>query len=68
MTIATSTDIPNRVASCAVAHAPMPANVAWHSEICPAIPVITVIERKMTAKMVARIAMSSHCPLAWKKM
>ena len=31
----------------AVAHAPIAANVAWHNEICPAKPVITVIDKKM---------------------
>ena len=27
-------------------NAPMPAKVAWHSESCPAIPVINVTERR----------------------
>ena len=39
--------------SCAVANAPTAANVAWHSEIWPAIPVITVIDRKMTESTTA---------------
>ena len=50
-TIVVSTGMSNRSASCAVANAPMPANDAWHSEIWPAIPVITVIDRKIRAKI-----------------
>ena len=31
----------------AAVNAPMPANVAWHSDNCPAMPVISVTERQM---------------------
>ena len=37
----------------------MPANVAWHSEIWPAMPVMTVIDRKITEKMTAVVKMLS---------
>ena len=46
--------------SCAVANPPTAANVAWHSEIWPAMPVITVIDRKITPKMTACVTMSSQ--------
>ena len=45
--------MPHRSTSWAVVNPPTAANVAWHSEIWPAIPVITVIERKITAKTIA---------------
>ena len=45
----------------------MPANVAWHSEISPAMPVITVIDRKMIEKMTAYCVRNTHTTLAWKK-
>ena len=63
----TSTDMPSSCASCAVASEPMPANVAWHSEISPAMPVMTVIDRKMIAKMTAYCVRNTHTTLAWKK-
>ena len=61
--------MPCVVASCAVANAPMAANVAWHSEICPAMPVITVIEQeddREDRRLLGRRRPSST--LAWKKM
>ena len=66
MTIAPITGSPAWVESCAVAAAPTAANVAWHSEICPAKPVITVIDRKMIERIVARTARSIHELFAWK--
>ena len=47
-----------RATSCAVANPPTAANVAWHSEIWPAMPVITVIERKITPKTTALVTIS----------
>ena len=61
------TDMPCCVASCAVAHAPIAPNVARHSEICPPIPVTTVIDKKMIARIAARTERSTQNPLAWKK-
>ena len=40
--------------------APMAANVPWHSEIWPARPVITVIDRKMVARTTAWVTRNSH--------
>ena len=48
-------------------HAPIPAKVATHSEISPAIPVMTVIERKIVARMTAWIAIVTQFSSAWKK-
>ena len=45
MSAASSTDIPCRSASWNTVKPPMAANVPWHSEIWPAKPVITVIDR-----------------------
>ncbi len=67
ITIASMTAMPNLVASCAVVHAPIAAKVATHSEISPAIPVITVIERKIVARMTAWIASVTQFAAAWKK-
>src|SRR3954470_24755096 len=64
--IALITGSPACVASCAVAAAPTAANVAWHSEIWPAKPVITVIDKKMIERIVARTARSIHDGFAWK--
>ena len=47
--------MPSSVASWPVASAPMPAKVAWHNEISPAMPVMTVIDRKMIEKMTASL-------------
>ena len=49
MSTAVSTCMSKRSTSCAVVKAPMPAKVAWDSESRPAMPVMTVIEQKMTA-------------------
>ena len=49
MNTASSGLIPWLVASCAVAIAPQPANVAWHSQIIPPSPTTTVNDRKITA-------------------
>ena len=49
-----------RCASWAVVNAPTAANVAWHSEICPAIPVITVIDRKISEKITALVMIRSQ--------
>ena len=38
---------PRCTAKTAAVKAPMPAKVAWHSDSCPAMPVINVIERQM---------------------
>ncbi len=67
MIIAISTDMPKRVASCAVVHAPIAAKVAIHKQISPAIPVITVIDRKIVARIVAWMATSRQFDAAWKK-
>ena len=41
-------------------NAPMAANVPWHSEIWPAKPVITVIDRKIVARITAWVTRNSH--------
>ena len=46
--IPSSTFEPSAETSWAVVNARCPANVAWHSEIWPAMPVMTVIDRKIT--------------------
>src|SRR5680860_365147 len=55
-----STPRPQVSTICAVANAPMPAKVAWESETCPPIPVMTVIDRKIVAKMAAWVKISSY--------
>ena len=59
-TTSESSGEPRLSASCAVVKPPTAANVAWHSEIWPAIPVITVIERKITANTTASVTMPSQ--------
>ena len=46
--------------SCATVKPPTAANVAWHSEIWPAMPVITVIDRKMTPNTTALVTSRSQ--------
>ncbi len=38
----------------------MAAKAPWQSEICPAIPVITVIERKIVERITAWVMRNSH--------
>ena len=38
----------------------MAAKVPWHSEICPAKPVITVIDRKIVARITAWVTRNSQ--------
>ena len=52
----TNTEMPERVASCPHANAPIAANEPCASEISPAMPVNTVIERKMIEKITACVA------------
>ncbi len=61
-----STGKSKRSASCAVPNEPTAANVAWHNEIWPARPVITVIERKMSEKITALVTISSQKSLITK--
>ena len=58
--MAGSTGHAGRGTSCAVANAPMAANVAWHSEIVPPMPVITTIDRRMSARHVPPMKIASH--------
>ena len=67
MTIVRSTGMSKRWASWAVPNEPTAANDAWHSEIWPAIPVITVIDRKMREKITALVMMSSQKLLTTKR-
>ena len=59
----TNTETPQRVASCPHANAPIAANEPCASEISPAIPVNTVIDRKMIAKITAWVASESQYAL-----
>ncbi len=60
ITAARITDIPARSVSWNAANPPIAANVPWHSEIWPAIPVITVIDRKIVPRITAWVTMKSH--------
>ena len=51
---------PALATSWAVANPPTAAKVAWQSEICPAMPVITVIDRKITPKTTAFVTIRSQ--------
>ncbi len=41
----------------------MPANVAWASEICPANPVMIVIDRNATARVNPSVMRCTQSPL-----
>ena len=60
ITMVSSTGMSKRSASWAVPNDPTAANDAWQSEICPAIPVITVIDRKMSEKITALVMIRSQ--------
>ena len=50
ITMASMTDMPKFVTSCAVANAPIAANDAWQSEMVPPTPVVSTTESRITAK------------------
>ena len=50
ITMASRTDMPKFVTSCAVANAPIAANDAWQSEMVPPTPVVSTTESRITAK------------------
>ena len=64
-TSVTNTGTSKRSTSWAVVNAPMAANAAWASETCPAMPVMTVMERKTTARITAWVTRRSQKALAW---
>ena len=51
---------PRWLASWAAVKAPTPASVAWHSESCPPMPVIRVMDRKITEKASPALNTFSH--------
>ena len=51
---------PRWLASWAAVKAPTPASVAWHSESCPPMPVIRVMDRKITEKARPALNTFSH--------
>src|SRR5581483_3905169 len=60
-----STDVSYRSTSWKTVNAPMAANAPWQREICPAMPVITVIDKKMIPSATACVTRNSHDASAW---
>ena len=54
---------PWSTARSATVNPPIPANVAWASEICPANPVMIVIDRNVTASVSPSVMRNTHRPL-----
>ena len=59
-TMPRTTGSPKLLASCPAMKPPSPAKVAWHSEICPVMPVNRVSDRKMTANATPWFMVSSQ--------
>ncbi len=51
ITIASSTLMPVLTTSCPAAKAPTAAKVAWHSDTCPASPVMMTNDRKIRPRI-----------------